>query len=62
MFCQWFNPLEYPSTSSEVKSHPVHGLIHESTQYENSVSGLKSVENFSHDVGLIQCPVNGLIH
>ena len=34
MFCQWFNPLEYPSANSEVKSHHVHGLIHEGTQYE----------------------------
>ena len=34
MFCQWFNPLEHPSVSLEVKSHPVHGLIHEGTQYE----------------------------
>ena len=34
MFCQWFNPLEHPSASLEVKSHSVHGLIHEDTQYE----------------------------
>ena len=29
--CQWFNPLEHPSASLEVNSHPVHGLIHEGT-------------------------------
>ena len=34
MFYQWFNPLEHPSANSEVKSHPVHGLIHEGTQHE----------------------------
>ena len=34
MFCQWFNPLEHLSGNSEVKSHLVHGLIHEGTQYE----------------------------
>ena len=32
MFCQWFNPLEHLSISSEDKSYPVHGLIHEGTQ------------------------------
>ena len=32
MFCQWFNPLEHLSKSSEDKSYPVHGLIHERTQ------------------------------
>ena len=32
MFCRWFNPLEHTPASSEVKSHPVHGLIHEGTQ------------------------------
>ena len=26
--------LEHPSASLEVISHPVHGLIHEGTQYE----------------------------
>ena len=33
MFCQWFNPLEHLSASSnsEVNFHPVHGLIHEGT-------------------------------
>ena len=29
MFCQWFNPLEHVSVSSEDTSYPVHGLIHE---------------------------------
>ena len=29
MFCQWFNPLEHLSVSSEDKAYPVHGLIHE---------------------------------
>ena len=29
MFCQWFYPLEHLSVSSEDKSYPVHGLIHE---------------------------------
>ena len=65
MFCQWFNPLEHLSASSsnsEVNSHPVHGLIHEGTYtFTNSISGF-SAENFSHDVGLTQCSVNGLIH
>ena len=32
MFCQWFNPLEHLSVSTEDKSYPVHGLIHEGTQ------------------------------
>ena len=32
MFCQWFNPFEHWSASSEVNSYPVHGLIHEGTQ------------------------------
>ena len=32
MFCQWLNPLEHLSISSEDKSYPVHGLIHEGTQ------------------------------
>ena len=32
MFCQWFNLSEHLSASSEANSHPVHGLIHESTQ------------------------------
>ena len=32
MFCQWFNPLEHLSISSEDKSYPVHGLIHQGTQ------------------------------
>ena len=60
MFCQWFNPLEHLSATSEVNSHPVHGLIHEGTRYK--LSRRLSVENFSHDVGLIQCSVYGLIH
>ena len=34
IFCQWFNPLEHLSTTSEVNSHPVHGLIHEGTRYK----------------------------
>ena len=32
MFCQWFNPSEHLSASSEAKSHPVHGVIHEGVQ------------------------------
>ena len=36
MFCQWFNPLEQLSATSEVNSHPVHGLIHEGTHYKLS--------------------------
>ena len=36
MFCQWFNPLEHLSATSEVNSHPVHGLIHEGTRYKLS--------------------------
>ena len=36
MFCQWFNPLEHLSVTSEVNSHPVHGLIHEGTRYKLS--------------------------
>ena len=43
-----------------LNSHPVHGLVHEGT-CTNSVDG-QTVENFSHDVDLIQCTVNGLIH
>ena len=36
MFSQWFNPLEHLSATSEVNSHPVHGLIHEGTRYKRS--------------------------
>ena len=36
MTCQWFNPLEHLSATSEVNSHPVHGLIHEGTCYKLS--------------------------
>ena len=36
MFCQWFNPLEHLSATSEVNSYPVHGLIHEGTCYKLS--------------------------
>ena len=36
--CQWFNPLEHLSATSEVNSHPVHGLIHEGTCYKLSRS------------------------
>ena len=60
MICQWFNPLEHLSATSEVNSHPVHGLIHEGTRYK--LSRWLCVENFSHNVGLIQCSINGLIH
>ena len=34
MICQWFNPLEQLSATSEVNSHPVRGLIHEGTHYK----------------------------
>ena len=51
------------SLSSEVNSHPVHGLIHEGTYtFIITQSVAKSAENFSYDVGLTQCSVNGLIH
>ena len=49
MFCQWFNPLEHLSISSEDKSYSVHGLIHEGTQS-------KTVFFFNNS------SVNGLIH
>ena len=50
------------SLSSEVNSHPVHGLIHEGTYtFTITQSVAKSAENFSY-VGLTQCSVNGLIH
>ena len=64
MFCQWFNPLEHPSANSEIKSHSVHGLIHEGTQYETMklIQWFNLLKTFSHDVGIIQCSVNGLIH
>ena len=34
MTCQWFNPLEHLSATSEVNSHHVHGLILEGTCYK----------------------------
>ena len=60
MFCQWFNPLEHLSAILEVNSHPVHGLIHEGTRYK--LSRWLICRKRSHDVGLIQCSVSGLIH
>ena len=59
MFCQWFNPLEHPSASSEANSRPVHGLIHEGTATKLS-QWFNPLKTLSHDAGFIQCSVNGL--
>ena len=60
MTCQWFNPLEHLSATSEVNSHPVHGLIHEGTRHK--LSRWLIYRKFSMYVSIIQWPVNGLIH
>ena len=50
MFCQWFNPLEHLSVSSEDKSYLVHGLIQEGKKL------------FFFFVFFNNSSVNGLIH